>query len=65
MIKNVMTDEEIAALEIHLFTLKMKFNIRSDELHKIHQEIKKIEFELKNQKILIATFDEVFAKNEH
>ncbi|PEJ40023.1 hypothetical protein [Bacillus pseudomycoides] len=65
MIKNVMTDEELASLEIYLSTLKKEFNIKSDELCEMHEEIKKIEFELKNQKILSAAFDEVFAKNEH
>ncbi|MCS3600182.1 hypothetical protein [Bacillus sp. JUb91] len=62
MIRNVMTDEEITVLESHLSDLKEKFNIKVDELYKIHQEIKERESELKNQKILIATFDEIFPK---
>ncbi|PFW97439.1 hypothetical protein [Bacillus pseudomycoides] len=62
MIKNVMTEEEITALETHLFNLKKEFNITSDELCEMHEEIQKIEFELKNQKILSTAFDEVFSK---
>lgn len=63
MIKNVMTDEEITALETHLSNLKKEFNIKSDELCEMPDEIKEIEFELKNQKILSSAFDEIFTKN--
>ncbi|PEU16798.1 hypothetical protein [Bacillus sp. AFS019443] len=64
MIHRVMTDDEIKNLEKRVSELRHIDKIQTAKLTETRSEIRKIEYQIRHQKILNKMFDEVFPKKK-